>query len=251
MSRPESNTTQTQGAFVPAQRTAPEMSLLDASTQLDLSQLSSSAGIGYAVFSAADLGINSSLVQGSAAEFRNPDTSPLEPADNGIGIRHHVFSADLSRQTAVLHDQPKTQELIDRLTEFIRSKMERHPDFRPTHGWHAGLKTWSPVVRIDHYQIASDAEGGRAAVNSFVSGNFERRSPRNRVLSARIALRGTRELEIARDGESITRAVPLHVGQVLLSREVGLIADDDKPIFGPSIALRRPTNHLILTAYNY
>lgn len=249
MPRPESNIHVTQGGFVPTQRT-PELVAPAVRDYLSFSGLSQSEEPGYAIYNASAFGIDLQTIQEAAQEF-GPDNNLLQPAeDSRIGFEHRTFYANLSRQTAILHDFPATQFVLDSLTSFIQTQVARHSEFALRGGRHAGLAAWTPsVIAISRRQLAGDAEGGRAAFNSFVPGQFERSSDKNQVLSARITLDGDQQVEILRDGATRPRAAHIGAAQLLLSREIGLVAGDE-PVRGPSFRMRIPTDQLTLTVYN-
>jgi hypothetical protein len=239
---------------VPTQRT-PEL-VVPNEASLNYSSLSSPHQPGYGVYTADSFGIDQSYIHDAASEF-GADNTLLQPAeDSRIGFEHRAFYANLSRQSAILHDYPGMQSLLDKLTAFVQMRMARHSEFAPHGGRHAGLAAWEPsAIEVHHRQIASEAEGGRAAVNSFVPGQFERTPDKNRVLSARITLDGDQQVDILRSGANIPRAAHIGAAQILLNREVGLIAGDET-VQGPSFRLRVssnqpiPATQLTLTVFN-
>jgi hypothetical protein len=265
MPRPESNTYVTQGGFVPTQRTPESVisSILTVAESLNFTSLSTPDEPGFTKYGAAALGINPDIIRQAAEEFGGlEDESELDSAvsrkyrllesigDTAIGFPHETFSADLVKQSAILHDYPATQELLERLTDFVQTTMAARPEFAPHGGKHAGLASWKPAaVRIDRYKVASDHEGGRSAIHSFPTNHFEKPSDRDRVLTARITLEGEQQLNVVSDGGTILRGVHVAASQVLLSREVGLISGDDV-IRGPHVAMRTPSDQLTLTVFN-
>lgn len=255
MPRPESNITVTQGGFVPTQRT-PELTVPHVPHSLNFSRLNSVHEPGFAIYDAEALNIDPAVISESSQELLDPDASLLNPADDSTtSLRHDTFSVDLRRQSAILNDQPATRSFLEQLTTFVQAKMARHPNFAFHGGSHAGLASWEPsVLRADWYKIAGDHEGGKAAINRFVPGKFERSGDKSRVLSIRATLDGDEQLEILPYGAKLTRSIHLSAARLLLSREVGLIAGGNSAneiVPGPSMRTRIPTSHLTLTITNY